>query len=155
MSEVYFQSPLLTLKLRIEAGGIVEADFVTRLADIPVPQGELEMQILEQLQHYCQTGQQDFDLPLKPVGTEFQQRVWRALQGIPTGEVRTYGELAQQLRSSARAVGNACRQNPIPLLIPCHRVVAKSGLGGFAGQTEGAQPALKQRLLSHEGVEIY
>ena len=155
MSQLYFQSPLLNLQLQLEAGAIVEADFVAKVDDVSVPTGNLELRILQQLEHYCRTGRQDFNLPLKPVGTEFQQRVWQALRTIPAGEVRSYGELAQQLGSSARAVGNACRNNPIPLLIPCHRVVAKSGLGGFAGQTEGAQLDLKQRLLSHEGVEIH
>ena len=155
MTEFYFQSSLVNLKLQTRAGVIVEADFNFR-ADIAIATlGELEQRALLQLQKYCQNAQQVFDLPLKPAGTEFQLRVWQALSKIPAGEVRSYGELAHQLRSSARAVGNACRRNPIPVLIPCHRVVAKSGLGGFAGQTEGAQLALKQRLLSHEGVEIH
>ena len=72
------------------------------------------------------------------------------MRDIPRGEVRTYGELAKQLNSSARAVGNACRRNPIPIIIPCHRVVAKKGIGGFAGHTEGATIELKQWLLAFE-----
>ncbi|MCW8955754.1 MAG: methylated-DNA--[protein]-cysteine S-methyltransferase [Gammaproteobacteria bacterium] len=155
MSELYFQSPLLNLKLQLQDGAIVEADFVATVDKASAETGQLQGRTLEQLQQYVLSGQQRFDLPLKPLGTEFQQRVWQALQKIPAGEVRSYGELAYQLGSSARAVGNACRKNPIPLLIPCHRVVAKTGLGGFAGQTEGALLELKQRLLRHEGVEIH
>lgn len=87
-------------------------------------------------------------------GTPFQQRVWAALQAIPAGQVMTYGELAAQLNSGARAVGNACRHNPTPLAVPCHRVVPSKGLGGFAGHTSGRLVALKRRLLAREGVEI-
>lgn len=88
---------------------------------------------------------------LAPQGTPFQQRVWRALQAIPAGEVRRYGELAAALGTSARAVAAACRANPIPLLIPCHRVVAAAGPGGYMGQTRGEALAIKLWLLRHEG----
>ncbi len=85
-----------------------------------------------------------------PQGTPFQQRVWRALQQIPPGETRRYGELAQQLGSSARAVAGACRANPMPLLIPCHRVVSANGLGGYMGQIDGQALEIKRWLLHHE-----
>lgn len=92
-------------------------------------------------------------IELEPDGTPFQRRVWAALRDIPPGETLTYGELARQLDSSPRAVGGACRANPIPLLIPCHRVVSASGIGGYAGDSsEGAKLALKRRLLALEGV---
>jgi len=68
--------------------------------------------------------------------------------------VITYGEIAAELDSSPRAVGNACRKNPISLVIPCHRVVSASGIGGFSGQIEGEKISIKQQLLAHEGVEI-
>lgn len=84
-------------------------------------------------------------------GTPFQQRVWAAIAAIPPGQTRTYGALAQDLRSSPRAVGNACRANPVPLLVPCHRVVAVRGLGGFAGAQGGHLRAIKRWLLAHEG----
>ena len=78
------------------------------------------------------------------------QRVWQALKQIPAGESICYGELAKQLGTSARAVGNACRANPLPIVVPCHRVVSASGLGGFMGQTQGAELTVKQWLLKHE-----
>ena len=84
-------------------------------------------------------------------GTAFQRRVWRALQRIPLGEVRTYGELAVELDSCARAVAQACRANPLPILIPCHRVVSASGLGGYMGQIDGPLLEIKRWLLHHEG----
>lgn len=89
-------------------------------------------------------------VPLVPQGTPFQRRVWQAMGKIPAGQTRRYGELAQELGNSARAVGGACRANPIPLLIPCHRVVAASGQGGFAGAQDGRLVELKRWLLAHE-----
>ena len=88
--------------------------------------------------------------------TVFQQRVWQALTMIPGGEVRTYSELADLLGSSPRAVGNACRMNPLPIMIPCHRVVSVAGIGGYAGDSVKNQKgpinylAIKQWLLAHE-----
>lgn len=87
----------------------------------------------------------------QPEGTDFQQRVWQRLCDIPKGRVMRYGELAGELDSSPRAVAGACRANPIPILIPCHRVIAASGLGGYMGETAGPALAIKQWLLHHEG----
>lgn len=95
-----------------------------------------------------------FTLKTKLEGTEFQQTVWRALTKIRPGTVLTYGELASRLGSGARAVGNACRANPVPLLIPCHRVVAAHGIGGYAGQVEGEEVRRKRWLLDHEGIDL-
>lgn len=118
------------------------------------PADELLRQALEQIESYIKDPVYPFDLPLVLRGTSFQQRVWQALREIPAGQVKTYGQLAAELSSSAQAVGNACRNNPIPLIIPCHRVVSASGIGGFSGQTEGEKISLKRHLLAHEGVEI-
>lgn len=87
-------------------------------------------------------------------GTVFQQSVWRALIRIKPGTVLTYGQLAERLGSGARAVGNACRANPVPLIIPCHRVVAASGIGGYAGQVDGPEIRRKRWLLAHEGIDL-
>ncbi|MEO5371318.1 MAG: methylated-DNA--[protein]-cysteine S-methyltransferase [Magnetococcus sp. DMHC-1] len=73
------------------------------------------------------------DLPLQPAGTSFQKRVWKTLLEIPQGEVRTYGQVADLLGTAPRAIGQAVGANPIPVLIPCHRVVAAQGLGGYSG----------------------
>jgi methylated-DNA-[protein]-cysteine S-methyltransferase len=102
------------------------------------------------LQQYFRNARVRLDLPLSPAGTPFQQRVWRALRRIPPGQVRSYGELARSLGTSARAVGGACRANPIPILIPCHRVVSAAGEGGFMGKTAGRAMAVKRWLLRHE-----
>ena len=90
-----------------------------------------------------------FDLPLAPEGTAFQKRVYAAMQRIPFGGTRRYGELAAELGSAARAVGAACGSNPLPIVIPCHRVVAAGkGLGGFSG---GTGVSTTTWLLNHEG----
>ena len=90
----------------------------------------------------------DVLFPLAPEGTAFQKRVWAALRKIPYGETRTYGELAEQLGSSARAVGHAVGQNPISILIPCHRVIGADGsLTGYAGGL-----VRKKQLLELEGI---
>jgi len=93
-----------------------------------------------------------FDLPVEPMGTEFQRRLWQALERIPYGEVRTYGELARETASVARAVGAACGSNPIPIIIPCHRVVGGTSLGGYSG---GAGLATKKVLLALERRDLF
>lgn len=101
-----------------------------------------------QLQDYFDGTRASFDLPLAPHGSAFQRRVWNALVAIPPGETRSYGELARDLGSSARAIGQANGANPIPILIPCHRVLASGGaLGGYSG---GDGPSTKRWLLDHE-----
>jgi methylated-DNA-[protein]-cysteine S-methyltransferase len=84
-------------------------------------------------------------------GTPFQERVWATLLATPPGVTRRYGELADELGSSARAVGGACRANPVAIVIPCHRVVAARGLGGFDGRVSGEKMDVKRWLLRHEG----
>lgn len=91
-------------------------------------------------------------VPTAARGTAFQQRVWAALRRIPPGQTRSYGDLARSLGTSARAVGGACRANPCPIFVPCHRVVqAGGGLGGFSGHRQGAWLEIKRTLLSLEG----
>lgn len=106
-----------------------------------------------QLQAYLDNPAFAFDLPLHLSGTHHRLQVWEAMCRIPAGKVRTYGDVALELRSSARAVGGACGANPIPVVIPCHRIVAAgNGLGGFMGaRDEGFELGIKRWLLEHEG----
>ena len=106
----------------------------------------------QQLQEYFQGQRQFFTLALAPLGTPFQQRVWQELQRIPFGTTLTYRELAQRLGTphAARAVGHANGQNPLAIVIPCHRLIGSDGqLRGYAGGI-----AFKQRLLQHEGLQL-
>ena len=87
-------------------------------------------------------------------GTSFQQRVWQAIADIPVGQTASYGQIARKIDSGSRAVANACGANSIPLIIPCHRVVAQNGIGGFMqGNEDGL--LIKRWLLAHEGVSGY
>lgn len=103
---------------------------------------------VDQLQAYFAGERQDFDLPLAPGGSAFQTRFYAALCAIPFGETRTYGDLAKALGVPAQAIGQACGGNPIPVIIPCHRVLGATNLGGFSGA--GGVEA-KVTLLRHEG----
>lgn len=112
------------------------------------------MQMTQEILAYLQRPHAAFSLPSQLAGSAFQEKVWLAILAIPLGQTRTYSELAAQLQSGPRAVANACGANRLPLLIPCHRVVAKNGLGGFMrGDKNGL--AIKRWLLAHEGVHGY
>ncbi|NTU59883.1 MAG: methylated-DNA--[protein]-cysteine S-methyltransferase [Deltaproteobacteria bacterium] len=117
------------------------------------PRGELLRTAAREVEEYFAGGRREFSVPLRlPEGsTDFQRRAWEALARIPFGSTRTYGELARELATSPRAVGGACARNALPLVIPCHRVVAKQGLGGFAGHWEtGMALDVKKVLLELE-----
>ena len=104
-----------------------------------------------QLMGYLENPDFIFDLPLKLAGSKHQLDVWQAMQKIAAGKTQTYGELAENIDSSARAVGTACGQNPVPIIVPCHRVVATDGLGGFMGGKKSDSLSIKRWLLTHEG----
>ncbi len=113
---------------------------------------KLVQMVFRQLRCYFSSAISLQTIPLAPQGTLFQKSVWHELSKIPVGETRTYGEIAHKLNSSARAVGNACRRNPVQIIVPCHRVVSAKSLGGYAGETQGRQLDIKRCLLNHEGV---
>ena len=106
-----------------------------------------------QLQAYLENGAYEFDLPVKLSGTHHRLEVWEAMCRIPAGKVRSYGEVAAELGSSARAVGGACGANPVPVIVPCHRIIgANHTIGGFMGaKGEGFELGIKRWLLEHEG----
>lgn len=108
--------------------------------------------VVHELEAYYANPHHHWKLSLAPAGTLFRQRVWQVLLAIPPGQVRTYGDIARELDSSPRAVGQAVGDNPIPIVIPCHRVLAAHGLGGFMHDTGGFPIAVKQWLLHHEGI---
>lgn len=135
METLCLKSVIGDLTLFEDGGRIIALDWgrgqdAPRSTDNPVLNAAAD-----QLQAYFKSGEENFPaLPMDPHGTDFQKRVWQEMQAIPPGQVKSYGDIAKRLNSSARAVGNACGANPIPVLIPCHRVVAQNHLGGYSGQ---------------------
>lgn len=107
-------------------------------------------EVCRQLSAYFLSKDFQFDLPVKLHGTGHQLKVWQAMRDIPCGQVQTYGDLAKLLHSSPRAIGQACGNNPVPIVIPCHRVVSKAGLGGFMHRADNLALDIKRWLLAHE-----
>ncbi len=144
-------SPLGMLGLRSNLNGLCEVAFLAEGSRARKPADPLLLETMLRLEAYFAGATADFsDLPLAPEGTPFQHRVWAALRAIPAGRTRRYGELAAELDTAARAIGGACRANPLLLVVPCHRVVASTGDGGFMGASDGDWPRRKQQLLAHE-----
>ena len=139
-------SPLGPLTLFEEEGSIISLDWGAVEGG---EETELLTRSVRQLDAYFEGELKSFDLPLAPHGTVFQRKLWKALEAIPYGETVTYGQLGAQIDSGPRAIGGACGRNPIPIIIPCHRVLGSGGrMGGYSG-LDG--PDTKQFLLSLEG----
>ena len=130
-----------------------EIFYVAKDTALLPPKNALAKEVIDQVEAYFKRPDIQFDLPMIPQGTTFQQKVWQNISGIPLGKAMTYGELAIKIKSGARAIGGACGANPFPLIVPCHRVVSATGIGGFARQDEeGYHRNIKTWLLRYEGV---
>lgn len=145
-------SPIGRLYVEVDEGYLLKLEYHSRLSVTARVGDRFARQVKQQIEAYFDDGRYVFDLPLRLQGTAFQKKVWAVMRRIPAGRVLTYGEISAKLASSARAVGNACHANPVPLVVPCHRVVAKTGIGGFGGETRGRNIRCKSWLLQHEGV---
>lgn len=139
------------LGIRTEGDALAEVSFLPPATHVVEPRNALARRACVQVERYLRDPAAAFDLPLKHVGTAFQRRVWDAIAAIPRGRTRSYGEIARDLHSAPRAVGQACGENRFPVVIPCHRVVSASGLGGFAHEEGGYLLRVKRWLLAHEG----
>ncbi len=145
-----FESPIGPLSITSSASHILEISFsrkqnLTSFSNLPT----IHLSCIDQLQQYFSGTLKAFDLPLKPVGTSFQQKVWQALMKIPYGKTISYQKLSDSLGDprAIRAVAAANGKNRIPVVIPCHRVIGSDGsLVGFAGGLK-----IKEWLLRHEG----
>lgn len=139
----------------------LNAELVLMMVDDVIVDTTWQISHGTQLQKHSKLTKQIQDFLLNPIlhhldvqllrqGTVYSQKIWQALVNIPFGQVNSYSSLASQMGSGPRAVAQACRSNPYPGIIPCHRVVAKTGLGGFMGQTKGPFVELKRQLLDYE-----
>lgn len=139
---VRLQTPAGQFVLTSRQGVIIRTDWE--------PDASRNLSAEHELNAYWQNPDKAINIKLLKQGSLYRNQVWAALCQIPFGQTLTYSALAKKIGSSARAVGNACRDNPYALLIPCHRVVSVSGLGGYCGQTEGNLMAIKYKLLEFE-----
>jgi methylated-DNA-[protein]-cysteine S-methyltransferase len=142
--------PAMHVGVRTQNETLVGVRYLPRSAPLKAPSSRLAERVVRQLERYRDDPNLTFDLPLTIVGTEFQRRVWHVMQRIPRGRTRTYGDVAKALGSAARAVGQACGENRLPIIIPCHRIVAASGIGGFGHARGGYLLEAKRWLLAHE-----
>jgi methylated-DNA-[protein]-cysteine S-methyltransferase len=148
------EAPFGAVGVRTEAGAVCELTYLPPSFDEKAPADAVAEMAARQVQRYLDEPDFRFDLPLAEVGTEFQRKVWQVICAIPRGQVLTYAQVAKQIRSAPRAVGQACGNNWFPIVIPCHRVTATGGLGGFAHHDDanGFHLNVKRWLLRHEGV---
>lgn len=147
-------APFGAVGIRTEAGSVRELVYLPPHFGEKAASDAVADAAAAQVARYLADPDFVFALPLAAVGTAYQQRVWAAIAAIPRGAVRTYGDVARFLASAPRAVGQACGANWFPLVIPCHRVTASGGLGGFSHHDDehGFHLGVKRWLLAHEGV---
>ena len=146
-------TPFAVLGIRADDRFVIGIEFLPISTPILVPhKNSIAYLACVQLNSYLDNPRFQFDLPLRLLGTARQIQTWQAIQSIRSGETITYGELASRVQSVPRAVGQACGRNPIPVVIPCHRIISAGGnLGGFMGGNDTDPLAIKRWLLMHEG----
>lgn len=142
--------PCAAVGLRMRGEAVAGIHFLPRGTLPRAPRDAAAARACDAIRGYLDDPARSIDVPLSVEGSAFQRRVWAAIARIPSGQTRTYGELARDLGGTARAVGQACGDNRLPIAIPCHRVVASGGLGGFAHRTDETMLNVKRWLLDHE-----
>ena len=152
--DAVIEFPRMKVAVAIRDERVAGIKYLPLSAESKDPGNALAERAVRQLERYREDPNARFDLPLLIEGTEFQRRVWDAMCEIPRGRTLTYGELARKLDGAGfdlpRAVGQACGDNKLPIVIPCHRVVAADGVGGFGHSTGGYLLEAKRWLLMHE-----
>jgi len=140
----------------LDNGQVIEAvNFLYNTVKMRKASSELAEKTVYQLEQFFLDPNSQFDLPIAASSTPFQMKVRNALLSIPVGKTMTYGNVAKTIASSARAIAGGCRRNPVPIIVPCHRIVAANGLGGFSGALDGPPLATKKWLLEHERTSRY
>ena len=153
MPTTTIETPIGPITVTVRNGAVAEIAFAAArnaaLSGTAAEDAEVLDGAAAQLRDYFAGRRHRFTVPIALEGTPFQRRVWTAMTEIPYGRLRSYAALARQLSTAPRAVGGACGRNPIPIIVPCHRVVSETGIGGYSG---GAGLVTKRRLLKLEGV---
>ncbi|KAB2312544.1 methylated-DNA--[protein]-cysteine S-methyltransferase [Betaproteobacteria bacterium SCN2] len=150
MEHAVIDAPFGQLRLIADHDILAGIDFLLEPEPAKQPATPVLKETVAQLAAYFKDPHFRFDLPMRLDGTPFQLKVWQALCDIPPGAPLTYGQLAKKLATAPRAVGGACGANPIPVIVPCHRVVSAGGLGGFMGTRYLGPLNIKSWLLAHE-----
>lgn len=150
MYDVVVEFSRMKVAVRARGERVTDICYLPSTEKVSPPRTPLAERAARQLEAYRADPDARLDLPVAIEGTAFQRRLWAALCEIPRGRTLTYGELARRLGATARAVGQACGDNRLPIVIPCHRVVAAGGLGGFGHARRGYLLDAKRWLLAHE-----
>ena len=150
MYDVTVEFPKFKVGVATREGVVTQLKYLPLSAPSVSPVNDLARRAERQLEGYRSDPNTRFDLPVAIEGTDLQKAVWQAMCAIPRGKTRTYGDIAREVGADARAVGQACGDNRLPLVIPCHRIVAANGIGGFAHATSGYLLETKRWLLMHE-----
>jgi methylated-DNA-[protein]-cysteine S-methyltransferase len=150
MFGVVVEFPKMKVAVATRDERVVELRFLPTSSASAAPKNALAERAARQLERYREDPDAKFDLPVLIEGSPLQRAVWEAMCAIPRGRTRTYGELARELGADPRDIGQACGDNRLPLVIPCHRIVAADGIGGFGHATGGYLLEVKRWLLAHE-----
>ena len=144
-------TPFAVLGVRTIGERVTDIDYLPLGIETLAPTTRLAERACREIERYLEDPQYGPQVPFDYAGTAFQCRVWREISAIPCGSTLTYKDIARALRTAPRPVGGACGRNRLPIVIPCHRVLAAGGLGGFMGGTGSGALAIKRWLLRHEG----
>jgi methylated-DNA-[protein]-cysteine S-methyltransferase len=147
-----YSTPFAVLGIRAAGDKLTGIDYLPKGAATLDPLTRFAARACREIERYLDDPEFRFTLPFDYVGTEFQCRVWREISSISVGKTNTYKGIARRVKSAPRPVGGACGANRIPILIPCHRVLASNGIGGFMHARGGYPLEVKRWLLNHEGV---
>ena len=154
MYDVVLEFPRMKVGVTTRDGQVVGIKYLPVETATVSPRNSLAERAARQLEGYRENPDTKFDLPIRIEGNDLQRAVWLAMCAIPRGRTRTYGDIARELGThfpiDARTVGQACGDNRLPIVIPCHRVVAADGIGGFGHATSGYLIEVKRWLLAHE-----
>lgn len=151
--ETRYAAPFAVLGITTDGAVVTGVRYLPRSTRPLPPQDRVAERACREIERYLADPDYLFTVPYRlEGGTLFQCRVWREIEKLCPIKTTSYGAIAGRLRSGARAVGGACGANPVPLIVPCHRVLAAGGLGGFMGGKEAFPLSVKRWLLRHEGI---
>jgi methylated-DNA-[protein]-cysteine S-methyltransferase len=149
-----YPAPFAVLGIRTLGERVIDIEYLPRGIATLAPLNKLAERVCREIERYLEDPEYSPKIPFDYSGTAFQCKVWRAIGTIPAGRTLTYIDVARSLRTAPRPVGGACGANRIPIVIPCHRVVSTSGIGGFMRGKGADALAIKRWLLRHEGVAV-